>query len=128
MKAKFKRDFRNPKVYQWIVYTVVLWAAIQFMGIWYGDLERTFLCSLGILTPLVVIFTPYQITDIGNLEGAGVIRIPFISRIEQLRKGGYRIFYTWMENGKERSSCFYPKEGQQFIDKLLEINPNIKLN
>lgn len=126
MKAKFKRDFRNPMVYWLIVLAVVLWGACQFMGIWYGDWLRAFLCSLSMLAPLFIACTPYYIADTGNLNG--IIQISFITRIEQLRKGGYRIFYTWMENGKERSSCFYPKEGQLFIDKLLEINPNIKLN
>lgn len=126
MKAKFKRDLRNPKVYWLIVCTVVLWGACQFLGIWYGDWLNAFLCSLSMLTPLFIVCTPYYIADTGNLNG--IIQISFISHIERLRKGGYRIFYTWMENGKERSRCFYPKEGQAFIDKLLEINPNIKLN
>ena len=77
---------------------------------------------------LYIQLVPYSVTDNKQLTGNGITSIPLVKRIECKEKGGLTLFYTAMENGRERSRCYYPKDEQLFIDTLLQINPNIKLN
>lgn len=129
MKTKLKKNLRSRFVIGGIVTVVtvaLLMALFVFLFLphnrWMGVM---FFCYM--MFSLKAFLDPYQITDNNQLMGNGVINIPLILRIERKEKEGLRIWYTWMEGGKERSRSFYPADEPLFISTLQQINPNIKL-
>lgn len=128
MKAQLKKDYRNPKLYRWlIVYTVyalfcviggiisnelpnmAIWLAIPWGGLYAG------------------VFMPYSITETNNLQGgSGIIPILYITQIHQTGQPhkGLTVYYS-IHTGKEQKRNFYPQDEQHFIAILKEINPNI---
>lgn len=129
MKTKLKKNLRSRFVVGGIVTVVtvaVLMAVFVFLFLpqnrWMGVM---FFCYM--MFSLKAFLDPYQITDNNQLIGNGVINIPLILRIERKEKEGLRIWYTWIEGGKERNRSFYPADEPLFISTLQQINPNIKL-
>lgn len=129
MKTKLKKNLRSRFVVGGIVTVVtvaVLMAVLVSLFLlhnrWMGVMVFCYM-----MFSLKAFLDPYQITDNNQLVGNGVIDIRLILRIERKEKGGFRIWYTWMEGGKERSRSFYPADEPLFISTLQQINPNIKL-
>lgn len=129
MKMKLKKNLRSRFMVGGIA-TVVTFAILMAVSAFLflprnGWMGVMFFCYM--MFSLKAFLDPYQITDNNQLVGNGVIHISLILRIERKEKGGFRIWYTWMEGGKERSRSFYPADEPLFISTLQQINPNIKL-
>lgn len=129
MKAKLRKNIKNIHV-SWPLFAMaVLFVLMLTTHLVYGSSLSSVISMFACWLPLTVITVkPYEITDNNKLNGNKTISIPLICRLERKEKGGFLVHYTQMEDGIVYYCSFYPADEQLFIDKLLEINPNIKLN
>lgn len=129
MKTKLKKNWRSRYVIVGMVTVVTLAISMGLFVLLFqprnGWIGVMLFCYM--MFSLKALLNPYWITDNNQLVGNGFIHIPLIRRIERKEKGGFRVWYTWMEGGKERSRSFYPADEALFISTLQQINPNIKL-
>lgn len=131
MKAQLKKDYRNPKLYRWLIVYAVYALLCMIGGIISNELPNM---AIWLAVPLgglyAGVFMPYSITETNNLQGgSGIIPILYITRIHrigQLHKG-LTVYYS-IQAGKEQKRNFYPQDEQRFIAILKEINPNILIH
>lgn len=128
MKAQFKKDYRNPKLYRWLIVYAVYALLCVIAGIILNELLNM---AIWLAVPwgglYAVVFMPYSITETNNLQGAlGVIPILYITQIHPTGQPhkGLTVYYS-IHAGKEQKWSFYPQDEQRFIAILKEINPNI---
>ena len=129
MKAKLQKNKRDTHILVPVIGVLVVMAAFALYVIFSDTKDwATLLPLVSLLMVIKIYYDPYYVTDNNQLIGNGVVVVPFIQRIERKAGGGLRVFYVRMEGGEVRSRSYYPADEQHFIDNLLEINPNIKLN
>lgn len=128
MKAQLKKDYRNPKLYRWILIYAIYALFCVIGGIILNELLNI---AIWLAVPLgglyAVVFMPYSITETNNLQGgSGIIPIHYITQIHQTGQPhkGLTVYYL-IQAGKEQKRNFYPQDEQRFIVILKEINPNI---
>ena len=85
MKAQLKKDYRNPKLYRWILIYAVYALLCVIGGIILNELLNMVIWLAVPLGGLYAgVFMPYSITETNNLQGgSGIIPILYITQIHQ---------------------------------------------
>lgn len=129
MKARLRKNIKDIHICWPLLVMAVLFVLMVTTHLIYGMSISSVISLFACWLPLTVLTVrPYEITDKNKLEGARTIDIPLVTRLERKEKGGFLVHYMRMRGGVVCSCSFYPADEQLFIDKLLAINPNIKLN